>query len=71
MNASRPSPRKPSPERLFKDSWRPEDKAMESAEEEVLERKFPGQIQAQRAERHKQTPALRGFERLGRESGDV
>jgi hypothetical protein len=29
---------------LFKDSWRPEDKALESAEEEALERDYGDEI---------------------------
>jgi hypothetical protein len=32
------------PTRLFKDSWRPEDKALESAEEEALERDYGDEI---------------------------
>jgi hypothetical protein len=32
------------PKRLFKDSWRPEDKALESAEEEALERDYGEKI---------------------------
>ena len=32
------------PKRLFKDSWRPEDKALESAEEEALERDYGEEI---------------------------
>lgn len=51
------------PRRIFQDSWRPEDKALESAEEEQLEHEFPEEIAKQRAERHKATPPLRGFER--------
>ena len=38
--------KRPRPERLFKDSWRPEDKAIESAEEEAwnetMEMRLPG-----------------------------
>lgn len=52
------------PKRLFLDSWRPEDKALESAEEEQLEQQYPEEIARQRAERHKDTPPLRGFEKL-------
>lgn len=51
------------PRRIFQDSWRPEDKALESAEEEQLAQEFPDEIARQRAERHKGTPPLRGFER--------
>ena len=36
------------PQRVFKDSWRPEDKALESAEEEVLERQDPEKIAQER-----------------------
>lgn len=50
------------PRRFFQDSWRPEDKALESAEEEQLEAEYPVEIARQRAERHKSTPPLRGFE---------
>jgi len=50
------------PKRIFQDSWRPEDKAQESAEEEVLEHEFPEEIAKERAERHLHTPPLRGFE---------
>jgi hypothetical protein len=50
------------PNRYFQDSWRPEDKALESAEEEQLEAEYPVEIARQRAERHKSTPPLRGFE---------
>jgi hypothetical protein len=52
----------PLPQRVFQDSWRPEDKALESAEEEQLEMDYPEEIARQRAERHKSTPPLRGFE---------
>jgi hypothetical protein len=51
------------PSRFFQDSWRPEDKAMESAEEEQLETEYPEEIARQRAGRHKGTPPLRGFEK--------
>ena len=51
------------PKRLFKDSWRPEDKALESAEEEVLEKKYPEEIANDRAKRHKQSPPIQGFEK--------
>jgi len=57
------------PRRFFQDSWRPEDKALESAEEEQLESEFPDEIARQRAERHKDTPPLRGFERSPQEPG--
>ena len=50
------------PKRVFQDSWRPEDKAQESAEEEVLEQEYPEEIARERAERHLHTPPLRGFE---------
>ncbi len=40
------------PEQHFRDSWRPEDKALESAEEEALEKKFPDEIEERRAHRH-------------------
>lgn len=50
------------PHRYFQDSWRPEDKALESAEEDQLEQTYPVEIAKQRAERHKGTPPLRGFE---------
>ncbi|HEY5792619.1 MAG TPA: hypothetical protein VIS74_04930 [Chthoniobacterales bacterium] len=56
------------PKRYFQDSWRPEDKAMESAEERQLEVDYPMQIARQRAERHKATPPLRGFEQAPRVS---
>lgn len=46
----------------FRDSWRPEDKAMESAEEEQLERCDRDEVEKRRAERHKNTPALNPFE---------
>jgi hypothetical protein len=49
--------------RLFKDSWRPEDKALESAEEEALERDYAEEIARDRAQRHKDTPAIGGFEK--------
>lgn len=49
--------------REFQDSWRPEDKALESAEEEALQAGHPDEIARSRAERHKHTPALRGFEK--------
>ena len=52
------------PKRLFKDSWRPEDKALESAEEEALEREYGDEIATDRAQRHKQTPAIGSFEKL-------
>jgi hypothetical protein len=51
------------PKRLFKDSWRPEDKALESAEEEALERDYGEEIANDRAQRHKDTPAIAGFEK--------
>jgi hypothetical protein len=51
------------PRRLFKDSWRPEDKALESAEEEALERDYGDEIAHERAERHRHTPAMAGFEK--------
>ena len=51
------------PRRLFKDSWRPEDKALESAEEEALERDYGDEIARARAERHRHTPAMAGFEK--------
>jgi hypothetical protein len=51
------------PKRLFKDSWRPEDKALESAEEEALERDYGDEIAQDRADRHKHTPAIAGFEK--------
>ena len=51
------------PQRVFKDSWRPEDKALESAEEEVLERQDPEKIAQERADRHRHTPAMKGFEK--------
>lgn len=51
------------PRQYFRDSWRPEDKAMESAEEEQLEPDYPDEIAKQRAERHSHTPAIKGFER--------
>ena len=54
------------PKRLFKDSWRPEDKALESAEEEALERDYGDEIARDRAQRHKQTPAIGGFEKSPR-----
>ncbi|MDX2080708.1 MAG: hypothetical protein SFU53_07975 [Terrimicrobiaceae bacterium] len=41
------------PEQFFRDSWRPEDKAMESAEEAALEREFPEEIQRRREERYR------------------
>ena len=47
-------------QRLFKDSWRPEDKALESAEEEGLEGNYADEIAKDRAERHRNTPAIRG-----------
>ena len=50
-------------ERLFKDSWRPEDKALESAEEEALERVYGDEIARDRAQRQRQTPAIGGFEK--------
>lgn len=50
------------PKRIFQDSWRPEDKALESAEEEFLEQEYPDEIAKERAERHIHTPPLRGFE---------
>lgn len=50
-------------QRLFKDSWRPEDKALESAEEEGLEGNYADEIAKDRAERHRNTPAIRGFEK--------
>jgi hypothetical protein len=43
------------PQRLFKDSWRSEDKALESAEEQVLERQDPEKIAQERADRHRHT----------------
>jgi hypothetical protein len=49
--------------RFFKDSWRPEDKALESAEEEALEPEHRDEIARERAERHKHTPPLAGFEK--------
>jgi hypothetical protein len=55
--------RKQRPKRFFKDSWRPEDKALESAEEEVLEKEYPEEIARARARRHQKTPSMRGFER--------
>jgi hypothetical protein len=55
--------KRPRPKRLFKDSWRPEDKALESAEEEALERDYGDEIARDRAQRHKQTPAIGGFEK--------
>jgi hypothetical protein len=55
--------RRTRPRRLFKDSWRPEDKALESAEEEALERDYGDDIARSRAERHKHTPAMATFER--------
>jgi hypothetical protein len=55
--------RNPHPKRLFKDSWRPEDKALESAEEQVLERQSPEEIAKDRADRHRHTPAIKGFEK--------
>ena len=55
--------KRPYPERLFKDSWRPEDKALESAEEEALERDYGDEIARDRAQRHRQTPAIGGFEK--------
>lgn len=55
--------KRPGPKRLFKDSWRPEDKALESAEEEVLERDYGDEIARDRAQRHQQTPAIGGFEK--------
>jgi hypothetical protein len=42
------------PKRLFKDSWRPEDKALESAEEEALEKKYPEEIARDRAKQDRQ-----------------
>jgi hypothetical protein len=51
------------PKRLFKDSWRPEDKALESAEEEALERDYGEEVANDRARRHKDTPAIAGFEK--------
>jgi hypothetical protein len=51
------------PKRLFKDSWRPEDKALESAEEEALEQTDGDEVARDRAERHKHTPAIAGFEK--------
>jgi hypothetical protein len=51
------------PRRLFKDSWRPEDKALESAEEEALERDYGDEIAQERAERHRHTPPMAGFEK--------
>lgn len=54
--------KKETPPRMFRDSWRPEDKALESAEEEALRPQFPDEIARQRAERHAETPPLRGFE---------
>jgi hypothetical protein len=55
--------KRPRPKRLFKDSWRPEDKALESAEEEALERDYGDEIARDRAQRHKQTPAIGGLEK--------
>jgi hypothetical protein len=55
--------KRPHPKRLFKDSWRPEDKALESAEEEALERDYGEEIARDRARRHKQTPAIAGFDK--------
>jgi hypothetical protein len=55
--------KRPHPKRLFKDSWRPEDKALESAEEEALERDYGEEIARDRARRHKQTPAIVGFDK--------
>lgn len=49
--------------RFFKDSWRPEDKALESAEEEGLVPEHRDEIARERAERHKHTPPLAGFEK--------
>ena len=46
------------PKRLFKDSWRPEDKALESAEEEALEKKYPEEIARDRATQDKQSPPI-------------
>ena len=46
------------PKRLFKDSWRPEDKALESAEEEALEKKYPEEIARDRAKQDKQSPPI-------------
>jgi hypothetical protein len=60
--------KRPRPKRLFKDSWRPEDKALESAEEEALERDYGDEIARDRAQRHKDTPAIGGFEKAP--SGD-
>ena len=55
--------KRPPPKRLFKDSWRPEDKALESAEEEALERDYGDEIARDRAQRHKDTPAIGGFDK--------
>jgi hypothetical protein len=55
--------KRPAAKRLFKDSWRPEDKALESAEEEALERDYADEIARDRAQRHKDTPAIGGFEK--------
>jgi hypothetical protein len=57
------STKRPRPRRLFKDSWRPEDKALESAEEEALERDYGDEIARDRAQRHEQSPAIKGFEK--------
>jgi hypothetical protein len=58
------------PKRLFKDSWRPEEKALESAEEEVLEKEYPEEIARARAKRHKKTPAMKGFEKPRRDRSE-
>jgi hypothetical protein len=55
--------KRPHPKRLFKDSWRPEDKALESAEEEALERDYGDEIARDRAQRHEQSPPIKGFEK--------
>lgn len=51
------------PRRLLKDSWRPEDKALESAEEKALERDYGDDIARSRAERHRHPPARAVVER--------
>jgi hypothetical protein len=63
INGEAMKTKRPRPKRLFKDSWRPEDKALESAEEEALERDYGDEIARDRAQRHKQTPAIGGFEK--------